>query len=211
MCSFKLLRSIDDHTASWSGGSTTELAIYPEDANYDKRNFSWRISTATVEVETSVFTPLAGFQRLTMVLSGEMTLVHEDHYEIQLKPYDQDRYNGNWLTRSTGMAHNFNLILAEHCTGDLMAIHIPEGMAYPNQFESEQSDITELAAAFYCVEGTVSVQLNDTNMVELNAGNLLLLKEFAPCPILIVNQGTAKSVLIKSIMKTHKKNTSPAC
>lgn len=32
---------------SWSGGETTQLAIYPEHASLSKRDFLWRISSAT--------------------------------------------------------------------------------------------------------------------------------------------------------------------
>ncbi len=41
--------------STWSGGTTTELFIYPEVAEYSERNFDFRISTATVEVEESNF------------------------------------------------------------------------------------------------------------------------------------------------------------
>jgi environmental stress-induced protein Ves len=38
-------------TDSWSGGTTTQLAIYPENSSYQQRNFLYRISTATVDIE----------------------------------------------------------------------------------------------------------------------------------------------------------------
>jgi environmental stress-induced protein Ves len=56
---------------NWSGGITTQLAIYPKDANYKKQNFQFRISTATVEIEESVFTKLPGVSRKLMILNGE--------------------------------------------------------------------------------------------------------------------------------------------
>ena len=45
-------------TSKWSGGSTTELFIWPKDASYAERRFNIRISTATVDVESSTFTRL---------------------------------------------------------------------------------------------------------------------------------------------------------
>ena len=65
----------------WSGGTTTELFIYPEGATYEDRNFKFRLSIATVESETSEFTPLAGVKRTLMLLHGELTLKHEGQYE----------------------------------------------------------------------------------------------------------------------------------
>ncbi|MDR1048301.1 MAG: HutD family protein, partial [Synergistaceae bacterium] len=49
--------------AAWSGGSTTELFIYPGDADLAKRNFELRVSSATVEAEESLFSSFAGYVR----------------------------------------------------------------------------------------------------------------------------------------------------
>ena len=60
----------------WSGGVTTQLAIWPEGADYGARRFDWRISTAIVEDEKSVFTALPGIHRLLMILDGEIEVTH---------------------------------------------------------------------------------------------------------------------------------------
>lgn len=57
-------------TSNWSGGTTTQLFIYPPEASYAARNFLFRISTATVETETSTFTDLTGFNRILLLLNG---------------------------------------------------------------------------------------------------------------------------------------------
>lgn len=64
-------------TTKWSGGETTELFIYPENANYKAGNYQFRLSTATVEIEASTFTPLPGVDRTLIVLEGEMQLDHK--------------------------------------------------------------------------------------------------------------------------------------
>ena len=52
-----ILKKAEDFvTSKWSGGSTTELYIYPPQAVYREGNFKCRISSATVEVEKSDFT-----------------------------------------------------------------------------------------------------------------------------------------------------------
>ena len=56
--------------SSWSGGTTTQLAIEPENAEYKDRDFLWRVSSATVALEESVFTPLPDYERLIMTLEG---------------------------------------------------------------------------------------------------------------------------------------------
>lgn len=40
----------DDYAVSrWSGGTTTQLAIFPPGASYADRDFLWRVSSAAVE------------------------------------------------------------------------------------------------------------------------------------------------------------------
>ena len=56
---WKLLTRDDYVTTNWSGGTTTQLAIAPEGAVYGDRNFLWRLSSATVELDHSDFTPPA--------------------------------------------------------------------------------------------------------------------------------------------------------
>ena len=43
--------------SQWTGGKTTQLAISPKEAVYADREFLWRLSSATVELEESDFTP----------------------------------------------------------------------------------------------------------------------------------------------------------
>ena len=70
-----MIHKEEQTTIRWSGGLSTELYIFPEDSEYVERNFKYRLSTATVEIEQSVFTPLPGVDRTLMVLEGEMKLV----------------------------------------------------------------------------------------------------------------------------------------
>ncbi len=100
----------DQETRLWSGGTTTELLIYPQDASYAARDFDFRISTATVEVEESDFTDLSGFQRYLLVLEGELLINHARHYEKQLKQLESDAFDGSWRTRSKGKVRDFNVI-----------------------------------------------------------------------------------------------------
>ena len=56
---------------NWSGGKTTELYLYPADGSYAERRFAFRISSATVDLLESRFTPLPGVTRyLTPLTEG---------------------------------------------------------------------------------------------------------------------------------------------
>ena len=47
---WKLLTREDFVSTSWSGGTTTQLAIAPEGAVYAERDFLWRLSSAYLQM-----------------------------------------------------------------------------------------------------------------------------------------------------------------
>ena len=48
------IKGPEEYTVSqWAGGATTQLYIYPEHADYSRRDFIFRLSSATVECERS--------------------------------------------------------------------------------------------------------------------------------------------------------------
>jgi environmental stress-induced protein Ves len=117
---YKVIRS--HQTTTWTGGTTTQLFIFPETADYQKRDFQFRLSTATVEIERSDFTPLPGFSRKLLVLDGEIILNHKDHYTAQLKKFDVDSFVGDWKTSCIGKCTDFNLIISGDTSTELKAI-----------------------------------------------------------------------------------------
>jgi environmental stress-induced protein Ves len=179
--SFQLCRKAQQHTSRWSGGTTTEVAIYPQHADYSKRNFGWRISTATVEVEHSTFTPLPGIWRLTMVTDGEMTLQHEGHHQTVLKPYEQDSYSGEWTTQSFGKVEDFNLMMTDGYKGELQALHIDESAqtVILGPYLSTD-DINQVFEAIYCVEGAITFSIDGGIAEQLQSGDMLLLSNIDP-------------------------------
>jgi environmental stress-induced protein Ves len=102
----------DYKTSAWSGGTTTELFIWPEGADYGKREFSFRISSATVDLEDSDFTPLAGVTRYITPLTGGFTLTHPGKAAVVMGPVDAPyRFSGEEATHCVGRATDFNLML----------------------------------------------------------------------------------------------------
>ena len=101
--------------SNWSGGSTTQLLIYPQEASYEERNFLFRVSTASVELESSEFTPLDGFMRVIASLEGEMLLTHAMHcgeLKKRILPLDTVHYfDGGLPTHCEGRARDLNLML----------------------------------------------------------------------------------------------------
>ncbi len=125
-----IVRTENFKTTHWGGGSTTEFYIYPEGSNYAERNFDFRLSMATVEVEKSDFTALPGVSRKLMVLDGLMTLNHEGQHSKTLGKFDVDRFDGGWNTSSIGKCTDFNLMTRGDCNGDISGKLLEKGAKY---------------------------------------------------------------------------------
>jgi len=127
---YKYIPASEQVSSRWSGGSTTQLYIYPEDADYKIRNFQFRLSSAKVEVEESVFASLPGIQRHLMVLDGELDIAHKGHHRAVLKPFDADFFRGDWETQARGCVTDFNLMLSANTKGQLKAVNLEAQQNY---------------------------------------------------------------------------------
>lgn len=105
------------NTREWSGGKTTEMLIYPGKASYTERDFRFRISSATVEEESSTFTDLPGIERHLVVLDGEIDLQIEKQ-SFHLAAFESIVFQGEDKTSSKGKCTDFNLML-NGCRGNL--------------------------------------------------------------------------------------------
>lgn len=118
---FSIIKASDFKTTKWSGGTTKQLYISPSAAEYQSRNFDFRLSSAKVEVEKSDFTLLPGVSRKLMILDSEMTINHQNHYSKTLHKFDYDEFEGDWKTSSIGKCTDFNLMTRNNTFGELNA------------------------------------------------------------------------------------------
>ena len=106
------LTETDYKVGLWSGGSTTELFIWPEGADYAKREFTLRVSSARVDLDESDFSPLAGVTRYITPLTGGFTLTHPGSVPVIMGPLAEPyRFSGEIKTHCVGKATDFNLML----------------------------------------------------------------------------------------------------
>lgn len=100
-------------SSTWSGGRTTQLCLLPVGASYAERNFDLRISSATVEIEESVFSDLRGYSRIIAPLEGSFDLQHPDRKGLQhfhLERYQLHAFDGREKTLCRGRGRDFNVI-----------------------------------------------------------------------------------------------------
>lgn len=144
-------------TSKWTGGTTTELFIWPIGAAYEKRDFLWRLSTAKVELAESDFTKLTEYERVIIPLSGDLELKHGDQPYFTLKQLQAHRFDGAWDTKSRGCVRDFNLMLKKgSCRGDAEAIVLEKSISL--YFTSE--DLLRRDKFLYCVDGEVCLNFD---------------------------------------------------
>jgi len=145
-------------TTSWAGGTTTQLYIHPARASYADRNFDYRLSTATVQIEKSEFTQLPGFSRKLMVLEGNLQLNHENHHSILLNKFDQDAFEGDWNTTSVGFCTDFNLMTDRKHQGTITAKTL---QIIQSELVTPNKHCIQLLV--YVVTGVVTISINNLN------------------------------------------------
>ena len=192
MQKFNLLKKFESN--NWSGGVTTQLFIYPPTANYQQRNFSFRISTATVTTEKSDFTTLYGVSRKLMVLSGETTLNHENHHTKQLKKFDVDEFEGAWKTTSIGKCTDFNLMTIGKTIGELGAVVIEKNQQLIYPIENKWDWVF-----IYLFSGKLTLLLNNKK-IEINQGNLLGINEIVIDSLKVKTIENSELIIAKVIL-----------
>ena len=169
--------------SNWSGGTTSQIAIGPQNAQYAKRDFLWRLSTATVNVEESDFTMLPDYARYISLLKGKIYLSHDGGKVLSLSPYEIHAFDGGRTTHSEGTCVDFNLMLRKGaCKGNLFCLHL-----------AENAEITIPAAPFtnghhhttivYAAKGTGTLSVGTASQV-FSCKEAVMISEFS-APLLL--------------------------
>ena len=147
---WQILTAKDFETSRWAGGITTQLAIGPAGAQYPNRDFLWRISSAQVELEHSVFTNLPDYHRFLTVLDGRLELQIGSAPRAVLSPWTVCEFDGRTPVESWGRCTDLNLMLRKGaCTGAMEVLRLSAGQS---SLVQPDWDILGL----FCVQGGVS-------------------------------------------------------
>ena len=169
---YKIYRESDMKISNWTGGKTKQLAIYPEDGSYLDREFIWRVSSATCENEESDFSKLPDFNRVLMVLDGEVVLAHQDERVVRLKKFEQDRFDGAFKTKSFGKITDYNLMTKKGSEGFLAYLPLSNE---PQKVEfSKVDDFQKSSFGFFTNDGYAVVSINGKSVM-LNQGEQLVI------------------------------------
>lgn len=187
---WKLLTRADYAASGWSGGTTTQLAIAPEGADYAGRNFLWRLSSATVELDHSTFTPLPDYNRFLSVLEGEIRLRVDGGAPAPLVPGQVIAFDGGVPVESWGQCVDFNLMVRKgKAAGEVTALYRDAPF---EELWNPGGKTRELAV--YCVSG--NVRLPEFGL-EAKAGQFLLCRNAQAGPVRLA--GGAGAVMLAAV------------
>lgn len=194
MSQIKIIKKDKLSSSKWSGGTTTQLYIYPENELYENRNFTFRISSAEVNLEESTFTKLPNIKRRIMILYGKLKLIHENHHSVTLEKFQQDTFYGDWDTKSYGKVTDFNLMLNENADGFIEYINL-ENEKIINPYKNDKYNNT--TEVFYCVKGKINISINNKRE-QLETGDVAIIKNIYNLEIELNNLDKFNSDIIRT-------------
>lgn len=194
MSQIKIIKKDKLSSSKWSGGTTTQLYIYPENELYENRNFTFRISSAEVDLEESTFTKLPNIKRRIMILDGKLKLIHESHHSVTLEKFQQDTFYGDWDTKSYGKVTDFNLMLNENADGFIECINL-ENEKIINPYKNDKYNNT--TEVFYCVKGKINISINNKRE-QLETGDVAIIKNIYNLEIELNNLDKFNSDIIRT-------------
>jgi len=181
----EIIKKNELQTKKWSGGTTTQLAIFPKNSSYEDRTFTFRLSSAKVEVEKSTFTNLNGVSRTIMILDGKLKLNHQNKYTKILNKYEIDKFEGGWTTTSEGRVTDFNLMTTGKCSGELESKFIDKNKLQKITLAAEKDVIT-----YYSCQGSYFIKLQQKEYL-IEAGDF----------VMIFKENKQEEISIKTIEK----------
>jgi uncharacterized protein len=157
----------DQKETTWSGGITREIFIFPPGSTLRNRDFDMRISTATIQSASSVFTSLPGFSREIMVMEGELEIVHENQYSRKLGRLEGDSFLGEWHTTSFGRVIDFNLITSSKFKGSLTPLVLRQSDSLKKRPSKDR-----LFIFYYVISGGLFFE-SDSKITAVSTGEMI--------------------------------------
>ena len=172
---YKIYSNENRNVSKWIGGESAELLISPADAQLEDRSFDWRIASAITTAEEYEFSDFSGFMRHIMVLDGKLTMIHDGHHTISLKPFEQDYFDGGWKSKGFGACRDINLILSKDYEGKLI---VCENNSTCFLKDITQNHFLSSHCVVYCPSGQISIAaFCDKKLImkiDLDEGELIL-------------------------------------
>lgn len=173
MTDFRIITPKDFIVHGWSGGTTSEIFLYPEGSDYKDKSFEVRISSADITIDGTPYSDFSGYTRLICPIKGTMDIHHKSHHSCKLNSFEVDRFDGSWLTQSYGQCTDFNLLFSQNWEGDMKKVLAPAKLTLP---------CDQYHGFFSCSDKSLEIniktsQLNQTIKLDSNAFLLIFSDE----------------------------------
>ncbi len=111
-----------------------------------------------------------------MVLEGEIALTHQGHYNIFLKPFEQDTFKGDWKSESKGCVTDFNLMTQDNGMGylDHIVVSRDDVLDIILKTPFPENDLPLVTEVYYVFRGEISVVVSD-HTYHLELGDVILI------------------------------------
>jgi environmental stress-induced protein Ves len=152
----------------WSGGTTTELCILPDESSFEDRVFDLRISIATVEVEQTVYTSMPGFKRTLLLMEGRLELKIPNDPKL-LNKGDVVTFSGSPGIECLGKGVNFNLIYSNKFKCSKLELIRPNTSC---TIDLAEHDVFIL----YCRSGNVTVCI-DQEIIQISKDQFIIIDQ----------------------------------
>ncbi|NLY82224.1 MAG: HutD family protein [Clostridiales bacterium] len=178
---YSYIKKDSGNKTHWSGGQTQEYAIFPQNSNYALRSFIWRLSSSTIDTEDATFTNLPDFDRVLVVLDGEVDLSYDGNPPVHLEKYDVNSFGGEQSTKSKGNISDYNLIIRKGNKGFISTLKVSAAEGNKVVVSSEEESAAEkeydyVMNSYYCAEGYAVANFNDQTIM-LKVGDQLIVEK----------------------------------
>lgn len=161
--SIELLSAQNYRVSNWSGGQTTQVYIYPEHSSYAERDFTFRISAASIRESPSVFTQLEQYDRILVSTEQSIVLQLQDK-NVDLETYTPFYFSGAEPVTSIGTTTDFNVMMRKGHKATLAILHM-EG-------HYEAIPVPDCVQLWYVAQCNASVHLGDKVLTEKDSAIL---------------------------------------
>ncbi len=167
----------------WQGGLTYQSFIFPETCQYQHKDFLFRISSATIELDQSIFTTFTGYSRYLCMLDNHID-ISINHQRYALKPLDLIFFKSDDQVISYGRGTDFNLMLrqdiAEHTVQVWQgATHLTTQFSVIYAYQQTTLSLNQCAYTLHCGDVMVIEQQSNQQTDHLISSTSIILSQFS--------------------------------
>lgn len=143
---YRIYKEEDFNIMGGPAGEERQLAAFPQ-----QQPFLWKLALQEFDQEETELARMPEYDRIMLVLEGDIILAYEGQRVARLKALEQDRFDGGFSAKSFGKAQVYDLLVRKGAAGYLDVLKLTEESRVPEREDPEGK--RNICQAFYCQEG----------------------------------------------------------